>query len=728
PLEAGPDGTPSRPGGRDQQSQTETLLPLQTVSQNHGDNDNGSLFTTGDRPVRSSGSSVSEHQEKNAEETGLQSPLGDSGDTTTSLLRDELLQLRSENAELCRVLRENALNESQRKARAEEEDDDDCNGRAGGSGEEIVARPRAEAKGHLKVPRGWSEPVERKAAEESGWERGTQNREGQRATGPPCNTTARQRGSQRRAGVRSRLPVPMRLSEPASTIWTANRPEPSHRHVDTVDPLLEMHLNHISEPDQPLSEGSEYLLSQEEERSGTPGSNFDEYVHRSSCSPTVSDINPEALGEEAASKVVAPGHDQDDSGTMLAQLELLHQECQEKESLITELEDKLSAWEELHAQLQEKDHLTRQYAEALQAAESTIAYLTACNLDGNSGLGSTTATTTPTAAALQRECTELHKTLQEKERLNGHLVEFLNMTGREISAVRASLSSSKTAASRELCSRLESALQQMNASLAAQNNMPWGSHLGPEQNANGLQPGRRGLESLDAECEEGTPSEASDVLPGLNHDGVLHEDYFSRQIAGESVDKDRLRDIEGKSSCSEGSVAHGEMAKCLSDCLSAAESAIASLAAHCTDADSSSSGMLAQTGSDLQRHLQRLQISLKELGKLEDRGQLEEAKNGSNRRSGSQPPYQELQRNILLLYRAFCDHAQRISDLKAQASSLQAEKRLQGEESETQVSVDSPGAKGLPGNIKAQQPERLQKPLKDKKKMSKVLEEKALVN
>ncbi|KAG7268206.1 hypothetical protein CRUP_022895, partial [Coryphaenoides rupestris] len=29
PLEAGPDGTPSRPGGRDQQSQTETLLPLQ---------------------------------------------------------------------------------------------------------------------------------------------------------------------------------------------------------------------------------------------------------------------------------------------------------------------------------------------------------------------------------------------------------------------------------------------------------------------------------------------------------------------------------------------------------------------------------------------------------------------------------------------------------------------------------------------------------------------------
>ncbi|KAG7268207.1 hypothetical protein CRUP_022896, partial [Coryphaenoides rupestris] len=70
----------------------------------------------------------------------------------------------------------------------------------------------------------------------------------------------------------------------------------------------------------------------------------------------------------------------------------------------------------------------------------------------------------------------------------------------------------------------------------------------------------------------------------------------------------------------------------------------------------------------------------------------------------------------------------RISDLKAQASSLQAEKRLQGEESETQVSVDGPGAKGLPGNIKAQQPERLQKPLKDKKKMSKVLEEKALVN
>jgi len=535
-------------------------------------------------------------------------------------------------------------------------------------------------------------------------------------------------------GVRSRLPLPVRLSEPASTVWTANRPEPSHRHVNTVDSLLEMHLNHISEPDQLLSEGSEYLLSPEEEeeveRSGTPGSNFDEYVHRSSCSPTVSDINPEAPGEEeeAASEVVAPGRDQDDPGTMLAQLELLHQECQEKELLIAGLEDRLSAWEELHAQLQEKD---RQYAEALQAAESTIAYLTACNLDGNSGLGSST-TTTPTAAALQRECMELHKTLQEKERLNGHLVEFLNVTGREISAVRASLSSPETAASRELFSRLESALQQMNASLAAQNpggpiDVPWASHLGPEQNADGLQPGRRVLESLDAECEEGTPSEASDVLPGHNHGGVLHEDYFSRQIAGESVDKDRSRDIEGKSSSSEGSVAHGEMAKCLSDCLSAAESAVASLAAHCTYAAGSSSGTPAQTGSDLQRHLQRLQISLKELGKLEDRGLLEEAKNRSNRRSGSRPPYQELQRNILLLYRAFCDHSQTISDLKAQASSLQAEKRLRGEESETQT-VDGPGAKGLPGNIKAQLPERLQKPLKDNKKMSKVLEEKALVN
>ncbi len=43
--------------------------------------------------------------------------------------------------------------------------------------------------------------------------------------------------------------------------------------------------------------------------------------------------------------------------------------------------------DELQAELQEKDKLNREYLEALQAAESTIAYLTACSLDSECGIG-----------------------------------------------------------------------------------------------------------------------------------------------------------------------------------------------------------------------------------------------------------------------------------------------------------------------------------------------------
>ncbi|XP_062409721.1 CDK5 regulatory subunit-associated protein 2 isoform X2 [Sardina pilchardus] len=64
------------------------------------------------------------------------------------------------------------------------------------------------------------------------------------------------------------------------------------------------------------------------------------------------------------------------------QLELLQQECQEKEGL---LQRKAEQWDRLQAELQEKDRLMREYLQALKAAESTIAYLTACSLDAQSG-------------------------------------------------------------------------------------------------------------------------------------------------------------------------------------------------------------------------------------------------------------------------------------------------------------------------------------------------------
>lgn len=65
------------------------------------------------------------------------------------------------------------------------------------------------------------------------------------------------------------------------------------------------------------------------------------------------------------------------------QLELLQQECQEREGL---LQRKAEQWEDLQAELQEKDRLLREYLQALKAAESTIAYLTACSLDSQTGV------------------------------------------------------------------------------------------------------------------------------------------------------------------------------------------------------------------------------------------------------------------------------------------------------------------------------------------------------
>ncbi|TWW66400.1 CDK5 regulatory subunit-associated protein 2 [Takifugu flavidus] len=91
------------------------------------------------------------------------------------------------------------------------------------------------------------------------------------------------------------------------------------------------------------------------------------YSHRS-CSPVGSD-----KGSDASVTL--------DHTYPLTELELLHQECQEKEVLINKLSEQLADWEELQSQLQEKDQLNHQYMEALQAAESTIAYLTACSLD-----------------------------------------------------------------------------------------------------------------------------------------------------------------------------------------------------------------------------------------------------------------------------------------------------------------------------------------------------------
>ncbi len=115
---------------------------------------------------------------------------------------------------------------------------------------------------------------------------------------------------------------------------------------------------------------------------------------------------------------------------LMAQLELLNQECQEKEELISRLREQVQEWDELQAELQEKDKLNREYLEALQAAESTIAYLTACSLDSECGIGQTGD------VILQQHCADLQKAVEEKDRLNGQLLDCLNSAESAIALLR----------------------------------------------------------------------------------------------------------------------------------------------------------------------------------------------------------------------------------------------------------------------------------------------------
>ncbi|KAK7896463.1 hypothetical protein WMY93_021788 [Mugilogobius chulae] len=104
------------------------------------------------------------------------------------------------------------------------------------------------------------------------------------------------------------------------------------------------------------------------------------------------------------------------------QLDLLQQQCRDKEALISELYEKLAVLNELQSQLQEKERLNVQLTESLQARESTIAYLTACSLDNQNALDSNLSGSN---ATLQNKCTELEHALNEKEKYIFELTELL---------------------------------------------------------------------------------------------------------------------------------------------------------------------------------------------------------------------------------------------------------------------------------------------------------------
>ncbi|XP_061555293.1 CDK5 regulatory subunit-associated protein 2 isoform X3 [Phycodurus eques] len=548
-----------------------------------------------------------EHAQCAAAETdSVNCLLTDSGATSLLQLREEVVRLKAENVQLRGLLKEQKSSESK------EKESTDASGNSS-DGQAELRRSRETLRAQTKDKE-----------EEGAKDRGTL------VTTEGVGTLQAGHHSKitnHRAGLRSRLPVPVRPRAEAC----------SDTHSEPCKADAAQHLH--TDSDQ-KSFGDSTASSQP---SAGPSSSHG-HAHDSSYPAT---RTPDDTQAHAA---------------LFAQLELLHQECQDKEALINKLGEQLVDWEELHAQLRDKEHLNSQYVVALKAAESTIAYLTACSLDsqGGSGPGAGSASVTCNSTHL-----DLQKVLHEKEVISKQLTQHLNLAEKHISSPD---SQEKRAEFADLRLKIEA----VNASSNEQRSLAvFGGPEGLVQN-----------DSL-----QGRPRQRN-----------------STQTASESLTEKELKDQRSTSESS-NLVSNKGMTKVLAKCLSLVESVIASLAAVCTNNSSF-------TNPELQEHLDNLQRALQNRQELEHLTQATQPSSHSEELLNS-----ELHRNLRLLSKVLADHSQRICELQA---TLQ-EERARREESEAHAALSD--AKGLAPNVQAQL-ETLHKALREKKKACKNLEEK----
>ncbi|XP_055369483.1 CDK5 regulatory subunit-associated protein 2 isoform X11 [Betta splendens] len=479
-----------------------------------------------------------------------------------------------------------------------------------------------------------------------------------------------------KAGAKSRLPIPVRLRTEASNDGSTYSVNSDHLQTDTLQPPA--NIVYGSEHEMHADCDSPTLL--QENTSPSPG-------HRS-FSPVGSDKGSDN------------GNTMDHSHTnsaLFTQLELLHQECQEKEALIAKLSEQLADWEELHSQLQIKE---QQYVDALQAAESTIAYLTACNLDSQLGSDSGSVDSN---AALSSRCLELQKALQEKEELNNQLLELLNMAEQAIFSFNIQEKNPKFS---DLCSKIDQGLQHVSSNRDSSK-----SALG--STGESTQELRQSADTLqDTLLEHNSPNAKLQEKRRATNNNGSQDGKHLQHIA----ENDDSRAKGSSDNCS----INQEMTNVLMNCLNAAESAVASLAAHCSSTGFLPSARSFKFSPDLQMNLDKLQNALQE------RQEMEESTHPTSKSSSSKStssdvskgqPHQELHQNVCLIYILFNKLSQRISELQA---SLQ-EERDRREQTEAPWTVQD--GKALPPIVQAQL-ETLHKALREKKKACKSLEEK----
>ncbi|XP_030005659.1 CDK5 regulatory subunit-associated protein 2 isoform X2 [Sphaeramia orbicularis] len=632
-------------------------------------------------------------RDRNRHEAALTSLLADCGASSVSHLKEELLRLKLENVKLRGLLKEHTSSESK------ERESMDASGESSDGQAELrksMETLQAEAKSQSKVIELSNEKKERKSNDISEQERAvtteltgsTEKMDSPQEKGPSYSNTAKQWVTRHGAAVKSRLPVPMRLRVESGS---SRQPVSSDLKTDVED---------VNGCDQQLLVDTDSMSSHQYSTSPSSTLRYAHHSRRSAESDKDSEARPTL------------DHTQPDSA-LFTQLELLHQECQEKEALINKLSEQLADWEELHAQLQEKERLNRQYLEALQAAESTIAYLTACSLDSQSGLGShpglhTRSGSRSSDAALHSRCLELQKALQDKEKFNNQLIDLLSMAEK---AFISSDSQEQNPETNDLCVKIETALQMNNSS---ERQGVSGSRCELQEHAGAFWNQSR----MDAELQE--KQRAADAAKvGYGSASAGQDSDPSEQVGAESLKKKDSKEQD----INDNATSNQEVIKVLMSCLNAVDSAVASLTTHCTNTSPLTSGRSSPNNADLQMCLDQLQRALQEREKLVG---LTEAPQPTTKSNSSQSIaaanmkgqlHQELHHNLCILYKVFASLSQKISELQA---SVQVEKSPR-EESEAHRSGQD--AMGLPPSVQSQL-ETLHKALREKKKACKSLEEK----
>lgn len=394
------------------------------------------------------------------------------------------------------------------------------------------------------------------------------------------------------ACTKSRLPVAVRLAKQKDRQGLTYDTEESTEHLSTTD-------------SEQLGQNSRGLRGEMLRRS--PGSSFEALWDSESRQITQPDSKQNSNARQNSRNV----SDFSQSG-LLSQLKLLNQECQGKEEL-SQFQLLMQNWKELKAELQDKERLNGQYLEALHAAESTIAYLTACNLDSESGL---TQQGLVSDSSLLQQCTELQRVVQEKDQLNIQLLECLNTVEVAIALLTSAEQPKHFVSGQKdpnvLSERLEFLLSQIQA-LQEQRNVSTGTHKGLHYPDGSL--------ASDLQCQSETLQES--LLQQCRLNAELQEKIRTAEETITKLCSQNNSTTKGQESVSShkctspqaeiiNEYEEGEhrLAVCLSECIFAVEQAIGSFADYGLRTDQLGSESL--TNTELEQNLERLQKALLE--------------------------------------------------------------------------------------------------------------------